>query len=291
MSRNDSIEALNAATTATSRIDTVLAGQEGLDVDPDITWVPGDPLFEQPYDNDYAGNYRQPVSRCRDCDVNWETDDPCWMCGQERPYIHGMYSGNESSLWDLINSMTENVYRPRPRPVFTREMAERIHGMFREIGPSMEEAGRNMRTAMEAWQGLNIAFDVETIGVDQTPDFITYAVRDVNATMRIFQLHMRDEGLVPIRRTVLNHPRQFGGNRMLQLILDEANPPEPPEPEMVDVTWEGTTIRIPREIDMTPRIPLPDRIIENTISVPEHLVRQDYPSSRVVTQERRGRNA
>jgi hypothetical protein len=291
VSRNDSIEVLNDATTATSRIDTVLAGQEGLDVDPDITWVPGDPLFDQPYDNDYAGNYREPVSRCRTCDVNWQGDEPCWICGEEKPLVYGMFT-ESYSIWDLITSM-EEVNFVRPQRVYTQEMAQRMSGMFADISRNMEEVGRNAQTAMQAWRNINVAFDIETVGVDRTPDYITYAVRDVEATMHIYQMRMRDLQWVPRGVPIFHTPRRYGGNRLLQLILDEANPPEPPEPDLVPVTWEGTTIMLPREIDVNaPRpVPLPDRIIENTISVRAELVEREYPTSSVFTQERRTRNA
>jgi hypothetical protein len=289
VSRNDSIEALNDATTTTSRIDTVLAGQEGLDVDPDITWVPGDPLFDQPYDNDYAGHYREPVARCSTCNVNWKGEEPCWVCGEQRPHVVGTFDSSHS-LHELLELLSYS--RPRPARIFTEEMQQRMSGMFAELNSGMEEIGNSAQTAMEAWRNINVAFDIETVGVDRTPDYITYAVRDVEATMHIYQMRMRDMQWVPRGVPIFHTPRRYGGNRMLQLILDEANPPEPPEPDLVPVTWEGTTIMLPREIDVNaPRpVPLPDRIID-PVMVRGDLVEREYPTSSVFTQERRTRNA
>ena len=274
MSRNDSIEALNDATTTTSRIDTVLAGQEGLDVDPDITWVPGDPLFDQPYDNDWTGYYQPPVVRCKDCDTNWNGDEPCFICGQEVPRKYSGFQG-------LLDAMRPELLVPRssqPSLIVSSATFDRFRDASIEISASMERAGESMRELMDAmW------FDVETFEPNFS-QFQMYSIVDSEMTMQLWSRF----GQVNMERVQPFIPRQYGGNRMLQIILDEAQPP-PNVPVYTTVTWEGTTIEIPAEINMDPVIPLPERI-DTGLMVREELVHRTYPTSSVVTQERRRRS-
>lgn len=124
----------NAAADTLARLDHVLATTEAQPV-ADADWMPGDPLWEYPVrmDQQVPRPMVQVIddlrlagpARCRDCEVSWAGDEPCWMCGQEVPTVaeRAMDQMREAlanmspALEDFINAHKE------PEPVDVRQRA------------------------------------------------------------------------------------------------------------------------------------------------------------------------
>lgn len=81
-------ELLNDTDSLVSRMNTLIFTQEtSLDNNPEVDWVPGDPLYE-PEIVDYTTANPESKARCEPCGVSWKGSDPCWECGEDRPPLH-----------------------------------------------------------------------------------------------------------------------------------------------------------------------------------------------------------
>lgn len=94
-------EILNGATSIQSRIDTVLTAEDHqLDWTVDTDWMPGDPIYSSPGCTprrmvDLLESRTIPA-RCEPCQVRWTGDDPCWVCGEDRPRLISPLAGGVS---------------------------------------------------------------------------------------------------------------------------------------------------------------------------------------------------
>lgn len=79
---------LNDTDSLVSRMNTLIFTQEtSLDNNPEVDWVPGDPLYE-PEMVDFTAAKAESKARCEPCGVSWKGSDPCWECGKVRPPLH-----------------------------------------------------------------------------------------------------------------------------------------------------------------------------------------------------------
>lgn len=123
------------------------------------SWLPGDPLYDHPFDR--GGDAQTvrpmfqlvedsgPLPRCAPCRVSWSGDDPCWMCGEERPPVYALGGtiaaltvGGARAVLDLrcfvraASEMEQAMHRLRQ--VVERDCSTAIERLYARLMPISE---------------------------------------------------------------------------------------------------------------------------------------------------------
>lgn len=229
---------------------------------PEVEWVPGDPLFVTPYnewddveeDEYVVGNYVRPMiqivgmanylnndgtpvfydddtmdserpSRCQDCQVSWDhTEISCWMCGKEYPAKKSAMSHILDRHGIIAHHIPAFVPRPRAQVYFDFD----IHVISTSFETFTEASERTASALRQMGQQLN-----------------AYAMADAALTLNeIYDRRRRD-----FTRAMLYRPRSQGYS-FRRMIIDECISHEPTDTERV-------TVRVRRdEVESLPDLEL-----------------------------------
>lgn len=117
------------------------------------SWLPGDPLYDHPYQLGQDAQTVRPMfqlvddwappARCRPCGVSWSDDEPCWVCGVERPPVFP--SGSVAALLLRMGRLDDYGRRISQPPMQLPSFANAIRA-----AADMEQAMDRLRQVVEA---------------------------------------------------------------------------------------------------------------------------------------------
>jgi hypothetical protein len=135
----------------------------------EIEWVPGEPIHERPnpFFYDGRGNYVRPMvqtihldrfhnndsvhfkPRCHDCKVSWKGEEPCFVCGEDRPLVEFSLASWDIFREDIVVYADHDVELARHTMQTMQRFSFRATPAFQNFARALDETRRSVETSFQ----------------------------------------------------------------------------------------------------------------------------------------------